>query len=1113
MMKKILLALYLCSLASLVFGNHIKGGFLSYQYLGQGVSNPANLRYKITLTVYMVCNPNIGQLTNPINLTIFNGDGSRRIDNPSVNITSQYNLSKLADDPCITDDQRGCYYTIVVYELNNYELPVSADGYTISYQRCCRIASMDNVINSSTVGNTYSIKIPGTSSPVANANKNSSPNFAVNDTAVVCGGSFFNFSLAANDFDGDSLIYRICAAYEGGSTNNPAPNLADPPFYSTVNYLSPYSGSSPMGTSVTINAQTGLLSGVAPLIAFSGEYVVTVCVSEFRDGKFLAESRKELHIRVRDCIPINARLDPKPVTCDGFVISFANGETLPSGTTYFWNFGDAGAGNNNTSTASTPSHTYTDTGLYTVKLKVTSGGFCADSTTLAVKVYPGFFPAFNANLPFCKGIPVSFTDQTTTNYGIPTGWRWNFGVTNSTTDTSIAKNPSYTYTEAGLYKVKLVVGNTFGCIDTVLRDITILEKAPLTVFPKDTSYCALDSLQLTATTIGTGVFTWSPAIRIINANTATPIVFPTIATKYFVTLNQNGCVATDSITVKPVNDVNAIITASASTICEADTITLTGSSKYSNVTWQWSPAVFTTSPGNKITKAFPAINTAFNLVVKWGKCTASATKDITVKPLAIPNAGPDAAICKGQQTTLLQASGGVSYQWQPSIGLNNATIPNPVASPLNTTTYTVSVGVAGCSGLKKDSMVVLVRNLPAINLTNDTLICSIDTLQLQTNATGSFAWSPNYMISSVTDAKPLVSPDVPTTYKVSLTDGFGCVNTDSVLVDVKLFVTIDAGNDTTICATDGVFINTMSDALSYQWTPNLYLNSDTAKKPLATPLVSQIKYHVIGNIGKCQSNDSITIKTVPYPNAFAGTPVTICFGSTTQLNASGGAFYSWIPTTFLSNASIPNPIVLKPTSNIRYTVFVRDTLGCPKTVTDDVLVSVYPIVMANIGIRDTSIVQGQTLQMNASGGNTYQWSPATWLSSTNTANPLAKPEDNIEYKLQVTVLPQGCTGRDSVKVKVFKLPPSFYVPTAFSPNGDGTNEVLRPVALGMKSINYFRVYNRLGQLIFSTTTLNKGWDGTFKGNPQDPATFVWIAQGETFTGELITRRGYAVLVR
>ena len=87
------------------------------------------------------------------------------------------------------------------------------------------------------------------------------------------------------------------------------------------------------------------------------------------------------------------------------------------------------------------------------------------------------------------------------------------------------------------------------------------------------------------------------------------------------------------------------------------------------------------------------------------------------------------------------------------------------------------------------------------------------------------------------------------------------------------------------------------------------------------------------------------------------------------------------------------------------------------------------------------------------------------------------------------------------------------MPTAFSPNNDGRNEILKPIALGMKRLNYFRVYNRAGRLLFSTTRIGEGWDGTYKGNPQDPANYVWMAQGETFKGEMITRKGNAVLVR
>ena len=102
---------------------------------------------------------------------------------------------------------------------------------------------------------------------------------------------------------------------------------------------------------------------------------------------------------------------------------------------------------------------------------------------------------------------------------------------------------------------------------------------------------------------------------------------------------------------------------------------------------------------------------------------------------------------------------------------------------------------------------------------------------------------------------------------------------------------------------------------------------------------------------------------------------------------------------------------------------------------------------------------------------------------------------------------------DTIDVKVYKLKPGFYVPNAFTPNGDGLNDVLRPVPVGLKSIKYFNVYNRAGQLIFTTHIFMKGWDGTYKGNPQDSGVFVWTAEGQDYMGNVIKGKGSFTLIR
>ena len=458
------------------------------------------------------------------------------------------------------------------------------------------------------------------------------------------------------------------------------------------------------------------------------------------------------------------------------------------------------------------------------------------------------------------------------------------------------------------------------------------------------------------------------------------------------------------------------------------------------------------------------------------------------------------------------ATGGNSYRWSPATGLSATNIANPLASPASTTSYIVSVGINGCSKTTTDTVVVKVRNKPTVAITNDTLICVIDTLRLNIVGPGFAQWSPNYMISNINSLSPLVSPDVPTLYRVRFTDTFGCYADDSVFVDVKSKVTLDAGKDTSLCRTEGFTLRTTGDATSYTWIPNLYLDDYRKKNPFTNPPVTTT-YTVIGNIGKCQAASDIIIQVAPYPVAAAGPDQTTCFGFDVPLNANGGSKYIWSPAKFLSNPGIANPLVQQPSVSMRYIVTVTDTLGCPAAVKDTVIVNVIPPLIVNAGPADTSIVEDQPLLLNATGALSYLWTPPTWLSSQRTANPVANVKDStIKYFLSGTDA-NGCIGTDSIIVRVFKVIPDMYVPTAFTPNGDGFNDKIRPILLGMKSLTYFRVYNRFGEMVFETSTINEGWNGIFKGKPQDTGTFVWMAQGVTFKGQLRTMKGFVLLIK
>jgi gliding motility-associated-like protein len=187
--------------------------------------------------------------------------------------------------------------------------------------------------------------------------------------------------------------------------------------------------------------------------------------------------------------------------------------------------------------------------------------------------------------------------------------------------------------------------------------------------------------------------------------------------------------------------------------------------------------------------------------------------------------------------------------------------------------------------------------------------------------------------------------------------------------------------------------------------------------------------------------------------------------------------------------------------------------GCPKPGVDTVIVAVLADINATAG-TDTSIVIGEEIELFATGGTSYLWSPAHGLSSTTVANPHAiysEPYDLIVYR--VLVVNGSCYDSAFVRVKVFSTLPTVFVPTAFTPNGDGNNDVLKPIAVGMRTIEHFTIYNRYGQQVFTTTTNGQGWDGRIKGELQATNTYVWSVKAIDFTGKPYTAKGTTVLIR
>jgi gliding motility-associated-like protein len=253
---------------------------------------------------------------------------------------------------------------------------------------------------------------------------------------------------------------------------------------------------------------------------------------------------------------------------------------------------------------------------------------------------------------------------------------------------------------------------------------------------------------------------------------------------------------------------------------------------------------------------------------------------------------------------------------------------------------------------------------------------------------------------------------------------------------------------------------------------------------------------------------------VPYPFVSVGNDTTICYNSAAQLHGTfQGNSFSWSPTSSLSNPNSPNPVAT-PINTTTYVLTVFDNAGCPKPGRDSVTVIVSPKVKAFAG-HDTAVVVGQPLHFNASGGVSYLWSPTTALNNPAIHNPVAVYDgsfDLIRYRVIVTDA-IGCFDSAFINVKIFNTNPQIFVPTAFTPNGDGKNDKIRPIGVGIKKIEYFRIYNRWGQLVFSTSINGDGWDGKIGGQEQSTNTFVWIVSGIDYLDRHFFKKGTVTLIK
>jgi gliding motility-associated-like protein len=345
-------------------------------------------------------------------------------------------------------------------------------------------------------------------------------------------------------------------------------------------------------------------------------------------------------------------------------------------------------------------------------------------------------------------------------------------------------------------------------------------------------------------------------------------------------------------------------------------------------------------------------------------------------------------------------------------------------------------------------------------------------------------------------------------------DANGCLASGTATIPLTDNLILTMGGGTTICQGTGTTLPASSNAATFAWSPAAGLSSVSAQDPVASPAATTT-YSLVATLGVCAQTAPVTITVLPAPVADAGAPDTVCPGKSAQLQGSGGVQYAWSPPTYLSDPAIANPVVQQPERSITYSLTVVGVNGCSSIQPATVLVDVTPPPVVFAG-DDTAVLVGQPVPLNGVdvnniGFTTYQWSPPSGLNDPSVQDPVAQIEGNIIYSVTATT-PGGCVGTGSIVIVVVPAA-DIVVPNAFTPNGDGHNDVLKVYAPGIRDFKYFEVFNRWGQQVFSTANAGIGWDGMIGGQLSPMGTYVWVALGLDFQGRAVQRKGTVILIR
>lgn len=434
------------------------------------------------------------------------------------------------------------------------------------------------------------------------------------------------------------------------------------------------------------------------------------------------------------------------------------------------------------------------------------------------------------------------------------------------------------------------------------------------------------------------------------------------------------------------------------------------------------------------------------------------------------------SVCPGE-TVQVFASGGTSYSWSPANLFDDPTSSSPIATIAGETELTVDI-TSDC-GSSTETITIYVFGTDATSA-GDTAICVGSQAQLSAGGGDFYNWSPVETLDDPSSSTPIATPLITTYYTVEIITPEGCFiyDTTRVMVDQDLPFP-NLVDEVTICYGESIQI-AAHGATSYQWSPDYNISNTQIYNPYVSPYVDTS--YAVSFTNACGTTyDTVDVNVIQITGNVS-TDTIICPEGEAKLWANGGNTYQWSPSATLSHSNTDTTIA-KPHTPTEYLVTITDNYGCQTTLSTFVDLYETPDIQVS---TDVYAIQGDSTLLWAQAEGTILWSPDYYLSCTSCSETMATPQQAVTYTATVTDQ-NGCQNSDDVNVY---FDPLIYVPNAFTPNADAYNNTFYVTANNISEFTMY-IFNRWGELIYVSNSIDEGWNGNYNGHEALDDVYVW----------------------